>query len=59
VGRLEGAVNGGPYEAQRRVWRRLVPVCSNNVGDVVVVPGVALQWREWSHRANSGPDVTA
>jgi hypothetical protein len=63
VGRLEGAVNGGPYEVQWRVWRRPVPV---HFGDVVAVPGVALQWRGWLHRADSDgedrsrrPDVTA
>jgi hypothetical protein len=42
VGRLEGAINGGPYEVQWRAWRRPVPVHSNSVGDVVAVPGVAL-----------------
>jgi hypothetical protein len=66
VGRLEGAIDGGPYEVQWRAWRRPIPVHSNSVGDVVAVPGVALQWRGWSHRAdNDGedrsrrPDVTA
>jgi hypothetical protein len=65
IGRLEGAVGGGPYEVQWRAWRRLVPVRSNNVGDVVAVPGLALQWRGWPHRADSygedrsrWPDVT-
>jgi hypothetical protein len=28
-------------------------VRSNSVGDVVIVPGVALQWRGWSHKADS------
>jgi hypothetical protein len=42
VGRLEGAVNGGPYEVQWRAWRRPVPVRSNSIRDVVVVPDVAL-----------------
>jgi hypothetical protein len=32
VGRFEGAVNGGPYEAQWQLWRRLVPVHSNSIG---------------------------
>jgi hypothetical protein len=66
VGRLEGAVNGGGYEAQRRAWRRPVLTRSNSVGDVVAVPGVMLQWRRWPHRADSDgegrsrwPDVTA
>jgi hypothetical protein len=45
AGRLEDAVDGRPYEAQWRAWRRLVPVRLNSVGDVVAVPGVALQWR--------------
>jgi hypothetical protein len=66
AGRFEGAVNGGLYEAQWQEWRRPVPVHSNIVGDVVAVPGVALQWRGWPHRADSDgedrsrrPDVTA
>jgi hypothetical protein len=42
AGWFEGAVDGDPYEAQRQVWRCPVPVCSNSVGDVVAVPGVAL-----------------
>jgi hypothetical protein len=53
AGRFEGAVNGRPYEAQWQAWRRPVPVCFNSVGDVVAVPGVALQWRGWPHRADS------
>jgi hypothetical protein len=53
AGRFEGAVNGGPYEAQWQAWRRPVPVRSNSVGDVVSVPGVALQGRGWPHRAGS------
>jgi hypothetical protein len=66
AGWLEGAVNGGPYEAQWQAWRRPVPVRPNSVGDVVAVPGVALQWRGWPHGADSDgedrshrPDVTA
>jgi hypothetical protein len=62
---LEGTVDGRPYEAQWRVWRRPVPVRLNSVRDVVAVPGVALQWRGWPHRADSDgedlsrqPDVT-
>jgi hypothetical protein len=65
VDRLEGAVDGGPYEVQWRAWRRPVPVRSNSVGDVVAVPDVALQWQGWPHRADSDgedrsrqPDVT-
>jgi hypothetical protein len=65
VGRLEGAVNGGPYKVQRRAWRHPVPVRFNSVGDVVVVLDVVLQWRGWPHRADSDgedgsrwPDVT-
>jgi hypothetical protein len=65
AGRLEGAVNGRPYEAQWRAWRRPVLARFNSVGDVVTVTGVALQWRGWSHRADSDgedrsrwPDVT-
>jgi hypothetical protein len=42
AGRFEGTVDGGPYVAQWWSWRRLVPAHSNNVGDVVLVPGVAL-----------------
>jgi hypothetical protein len=57
AGRLEGAINGGPYEVQWRAWRCPVPVCSNSAGDVVAVPGVALQWRGRPHRAdNDGED---
>jgi hypothetical protein len=66
VGRPEGAVNGDPYEAQWQAWQRPVPVRSNSAGNVVAVPGVALQWRGWPHRADSDgedrsrrPDVTA
>jgi hypothetical protein len=65
AGRFEGAVNGGPYEVQWRAWRRPASVRSNSVGDVIAVPGVALQWRGWPHRADSDggdrsrrPDVT-
>jgi hypothetical protein len=65
VGRLEGAVNGGPYEVQWWAWRRPVPVRSNNVGDVVAVPGEALQSRGRPCGADSDgedrsrwPDVT-
>jgi hypothetical protein len=53
VGRLEGAINGDLYEVQWRAGRRPVPVCFNSVGDVVAVPGVALQWRGWLHSADS------
>jgi hypothetical protein len=42
---LEGAVDRRPYEAQYRVWRCLVPVRLNSVGDGAAVPEVALQWR--------------
>jgi hypothetical protein len=66
AGRLEGAINGGSYEVQWQAWRRPVPVRFNSVGDVVAVPGVALQWRGWPHRADGDredrshwPDVTA
>jgi hypothetical protein len=65
VGRLEGGVDGGPYEVQWWVWRHHVPVRFNSVGDVVALPGVALQWRGWPHWADSDgegcsrrPDVT-
>jgi hypothetical protein len=57
AGQLEGAVNEGPYIVQWQAWRRPVPVRSNSVGDVVAVPGVALQWRGWPHRVdNDGED---
>jgi hypothetical protein len=56
AGRLEGAVNGGPYKVQCQARRRLVPVCSNSVGDVITVPSVALQRRGWPHRADSDGD---
>jgi hypothetical protein len=45
AGRLEGAVDGRPYEAQWRAWRCPVPVRLNSVGDGAAVPGAALQWR--------------
>jgi hypothetical protein len=32
AGRLEGVVNRGPYAAQWRSWRRLIPVHSNSIG---------------------------
>jgi hypothetical protein len=57
---------GGPYVAQWQSWRRPIPVHSNSIGDVVTVPGVALQWRGWPHRVDSDgedrsrqPDITA
>jgi hypothetical protein len=57
---------GGSYAAQWWSWRRLVLVHSNNIGDVVTVLGVALQWRGWPHRVDSDgedrsrrPNVTA
>jgi hypothetical protein len=43
AGRLEGAVNGCPYEAQCQAWRHPVPVRSNSVGGIVAVPGMVLQ----------------
>jgi hypothetical protein len=53
------------YTAQWRSWRRPISAHSNSVGDVVTVPGVALQGRGWPHRADSDgedrsrrPDVT-
>jgi hypothetical protein len=45
AGRLEGAVDGRWYEVQWRAWRRPVPIRLNSIGDVIAVPGVALQWR--------------
>jgi hypothetical protein len=66
AGRFEGTVDGGPYVGQWWSWRRLVLSHSNSVGDVVTVPGVALQWQGWPHRIDSDgddrsrrPDVTA
>jgi hypothetical protein len=57
---------GCPYAVQWRSWRRPVPAHSNSVGDVVTLPGVALQGRGWPHKADSDgevrsrrPDVTA
>jgi hypothetical protein len=54
------------YAAQWWAWRRPVLVRSNSVESVIAVPGVALQWRGWPHRADSDgedrsrrPDVTA
>jgi hypothetical protein len=65
AGRLEGGVNGRPYEEHWWSRRRPIPVRFNNIGDVVTVPGVALQWRGWPHGADSDgedrsrrPDVT-
>jgi hypothetical protein len=49
-------LTGGPYAVQWQSWRRLVPVHSNNIGDVVTTLGVALQWRGWSHRVDSDGD---
>jgi hypothetical protein len=64
-GPARGCRQRGPYEVQCRARQRLVPVRSNSAGDVVIVPGVALQWRGWPHRADSDeedhsrrPDVT-
>jgi hypothetical protein len=65
-GQARGAVDGGPYKVQRQLWRRPAPVRSDSAGVVAVVRGVALQGREWPHRADSDgddrsrwPDVTA
>jgi hypothetical protein len=65
-GPARGCCQRGPYEVQCQARRRLVPVRSNSAGDVVAVPGVALQWRGWPHRTDSDgedrsrrPDVTA
>jgi hypothetical protein len=54
--RLEGAVDGGPYEVQRQVWWRPAPVRSNSVGVVAAVRDVALQERGWPHRVDSDGD---
>jgi hypothetical protein len=66
AGRFGVPSMGGPYVAQWRSWQRPVPVHSNHIRDVVTVPGVVLQWREWPHRVDSDgedrsrrPDVTA
>jgi hypothetical protein len=56
AGRFEGIVDGGPYVAQWRSWRRLFPTHSNSVGDVITVPGVVLQWQGWPHRIDSDGD---
>jgi hypothetical protein len=57
---------GGLYASQWWAWRRPVPARSNSIGCVVAVPGVALQWRGWPHRADNDredrsrwPNVTA
>jgi hypothetical protein len=64
-GPARGRRRRGPYEVQWWAWRRHVPVRFNSIGDVVVVPGAALQWRGWPHKADSDeedcsrwPDVT-
>jgi hypothetical protein len=64
-GPAQGCRQRGPYKVQWRAWRRPIPVRSNSIGDVVAVPGVALQWWGWPRRAdNDGgdhsrwPDVT-
>jgi hypothetical protein len=64
MGRLEGAVNGGPYEVVAGVATSCPRALQQRWG-VVAVPGVALQWRGWPHRADSDgedrsrqPDVT-
>jgi hypothetical protein len=66
AGRLEGAVNGGPYEVQCQARRRLVPLRSNSVGDVVTVPargaavaGMAAQGYSDGEDRSRRPDVTA
>jgi hypothetical protein len=65
VARFEGAVYGGSVRGTVAVVVT-GPAHSNSIGDVVTVLGVVLQWRGWSHRANSDgddrsrrPDVTA
>jgi hypothetical protein len=65
-GPVRGCRQRGSVRGKGRVWRHPVPVRSNSVGDVVAVPGVALQWRGWPHRTDSDgedhsrwPDVTA
>jgi hypothetical protein len=54
--RLEGVVDGGPYEVWRQVWRHLVPVRLSSIGSVTAVHGMALQWRGWPHRVDSDGD---
>jgi hypothetical protein len=54
--RLEGVVDGGPYEVQRQAWRCPVPARSSSDGVVAVVRGVALQGRGWPHRVDSDGD---
>jgi hypothetical protein len=43
--RLEGAIDGGPYEVQLQAWQRPVPTRSNSAGVDAAVRGVALQGR--------------
>jgi hypothetical protein len=50
--RLEGGVKGRSYEVQWRVWRRLIPVRSSSIEDVVTVLALMLQWRGWPHKAD-------
>jgi hypothetical protein len=50
---VRGCRRRGSVRGTGLAWRRPVPVRSNNIGDFVVVPGVALQWWGWPHRVDS------
>jgi hypothetical protein len=54
AGRLEGAVDGRPYEAQWLAWRCPVAACSTTSGMVVQWPG----WRRSDGDGCTGPMAT-
>jgi hypothetical protein len=66
AGRFEGVVNGGPVRGTVAVVATSCPRALQQHRNVVTVPGVVRQWREWPHRDDSDgkdrsrrPDVTA
>jgi hypothetical protein len=66
VGQFEGAVDGGPVRGTVAVVATSCPRTSQQRREAVTVPGVAQQWRGWSHRVDSDggdrsrrPDIMA
>jgi hypothetical protein len=56
AGRFEGAVDGGPVRGTVAVMATSCPCAPQQHRDVVTVPGMAWQWREWPHRVDSDGD---
>jgi hypothetical protein len=58
IRRLESWADRGLEAAKRQAWQCPIVPGSHSVGDDAAAPGMAAQWRGWSHRAGSdGGDV--